>query len=103
TITFESVQRGGLMRRAVHVAFSCCLLLSVARVGLAQNTNSSDIRGTVVDPSGAVLPGTTVTVRNNDTGVVREFVSNGNGLYDTNSILPGNYTITFTKDGFEKL
>jgi hypothetical protein len=44
-----------------------------------------------------------VTVKNNDTGVVREFVTNGDGLYDTNSILPGNYTISFSKEGFQKL
>src|SRR5713226_2770802 len=93
----------GLMRKAVHVAFACFLLLSVARVGRAQNTNSSDIRGTVADASGAVVPGVTVTVKNNDTGVVREFVTNGDGLYDTNSILPGNYTISFSKEGFQKL
>ncbi len=93
----------GVVRKGVHVAFACFLLLSVAHVGLAQNTNSSDIRGTVTDLSGAVLPGATVTVKNNDTGVVREFVSNGDGLYDTNSILPGNYTVSFTKDGFQKL
>ena len=91
------------MRKAVHVAFACCLLLCVANVGLAQNTNSSDIRGTVTDPSGAVLPGVAVTVVNNDTGVSRVFVTNGDGLYDTNSILPGTYTVTFTKTGFQKL
>jgi hypothetical protein len=91
------------MRKAVHVAFACFLLLRMAHLGLAQNTNSSDIRGTVSDSSGAVLPGATVTVKNNDTGVVREFVTNGDGLYDTNSILPGNYTISFSKEGFQKL
>src|SRR5712692_6219808 len=91
------------MRKAVHVAFACFLLLSVAHVGLAQNTNSSDIRGTVADASGAVLPGVTISVKNNDTGVVREFVTNSDGLYDTNSILPGNYTISFSKEGFQKL
>ena len=91
------------MRKAVHVAFACCLLLCVAQVGLAQNTNSSDIRGTATDPSGAVLPGVNVTVTNVDTGVVRDFVTNSDGLYDTNSILPGSYTITFSKDGFQKL
>ena len=91
------------MRKAVHVAFACCLLLSVAHVGVAQNTNSSDIRGTATDASGAILPGVSVTVKNNDTGVVGTFVTNSDGLYDTNSILPGNYTLTFSKDGFQKL
>src|SRR5215467_13020517 len=88
------------MRKAVHVAFACCLLLSVAQVSLAQNTNSGDIRGTVTDSSGAVMQGVTVTVINNDTGVTNKFVTNGDGLYDTNSILPGNYIIEFRKEGF---
>ena len=74
-----------------------------AAIGFGQNTNSGDIRGTVVDPSGAVLPGADVTVTNNDTGVVTKYVTNGDGLYDTNSILPGNYTIVFRKEGFETL
>src|SRR5258708_31440622 len=96
-------QRGEVMRKSFHVAFACCLLLGVAQVGFAQNTNSSDIRGTVTDASGAVLPGVSVTVKNNDTGVVGEFVTNGDGLYDTNLIFPGNYTVTFTKESFQKL
>ena len=88
------------MRKAVHVAFACCLLLSVAHVGLAQNTNSGDIRGTVTDTSGAVMQGVNVTVTNNDTGVVKKFVTNSDGLYDTNSILPGDYSIEFSTPGF---
>jgi carboxypeptidase family protein len=91
------------VRKAVHVAFACFLLLSVAHVGLAQNTNSGDIRGTVTDSSGAVMQGVSVTVTNNDTGVINKFVTNSNGLYDTNSILPGNYTIEFGKAGFATL
>ena len=43
------------MRKAAHAAFACCLLLGLAQVGLAQNTNSSDIRGTVTDSTGAVF------------------------------------------------
>jgi hypothetical protein len=69
----------------------------------AQSINSGDIRGTITDPTGAVIPGATVTVLNNDTGVSLTFTSNGAGLYDTNSIVPGHYTLTFTHVGFEQL
>src|SRR5439155_20271874 len=51
-------------------------------------------------------PGTqalSVTVTSNDTAVIKKFVTNSNGLYDTNSILPGNYTIEFGKPGFATL
>jgi len=69
----------------------------------AQSTNSGDIRGTVTDPSGALIPGVTVTVVNVDTGVSKSFTTNQSGLYDTDSIVTGQYTVTFVKDGFEKL
>jgi hypothetical protein len=42
-----------------------------------------------------------VTVTNNDTGVITTYVTNNDGLYGTNSILPGSYTIQFSKGGFK--
>src|SRR6266496_902116 len=80
-----------------------CLAASVTGVSFGQNTNSGDIRGTVSDASGAAITGATVTVTNTDTGVVTKFVTNNEGLYDTNSILPGSYTISFSKEGFATL
>ena len=68
-----------------------------------QNTNSGDIRGTVTDPSGAVIPGVTVTVLDVDKGDSRTFTTDGAGLYDTGSIVPDHYKLTFTKSGFETL
>src|SRR6266700_2436980 len=79
------------------------LLVCLSGFGFGQNTNSGDVRGTVTDTSGAAISGATVTVTNNDTGVVTKFVTNNEGLYDTNSILPGNYTISFSKEGFGTL
>ncbi len=90
------------MKESVRIAFACLLALCMAGAGRAQNTNSVDIRGTVTDSTGAVVPEVTVTVRNDDTGVSKQFVTNGEGIYDTVSTLPGNYTITFAKAGFEK-
>ncbi|HEY5214433.1 MAG TPA: TonB-dependent receptor [Acidobacteriaceae bacterium] len=68
----------------------------------AQSTNSGDIRGTVTDSTGALLPGVTVTVTNNNTGVTKTLVTNDAGLYDTSSIVVGNYKLTFEKTGFAK-
>ncbi len=91
------------MKKPVCVVLASCLVLCAATICRAQNTNSVDIRGTVTDSTGAVLPDATVTVRNDDTGVSRQFITNGQGIYDTVSTLPGNYTITFGKAGFETL
>src|SRR5216684_1905672 len=68
-----------------------------------QSTNAGDIRGTVTDSSGALIPGVAVTVMNVDTGVSKVFTTNQSGLYDTDSIVTGPYTVSFIKDGFEKL
>lgn len=78
------------------------LLLGASASGFAQSTNSGDIRGTVTDFSGAKIVGATVTVLDNDTGVSKDFTTDAAGLYDTSSIVAGNYTITFTKEGFEQ-
>ena len=69
----------------------------------AQSTNAGDIRGTVTDPSGALIPGVKVTVTNVNTGVTKTFVTNDSGIYDSDSIVTGQYTVTFSKEGFQKL
>jgi carboxypeptidase family protein len=79
------------------------LLIVGSGASFGQSTNSGDIRGTVTDPSGALIPGVKVTVLNVDTGVSKDFPTNQDGLYDTSSIVTGSYQLTFTKDGFEQL
>ena len=64
-----------------------CLLVCMSGLGLAQSTNSGDIRGSVTDDSGALIPDVKVTVLNIDTGVSKEFITNSDGLYDTSSIV----------------
>jgi hypothetical protein len=78
-------------------------VLFLAKPALSQNTNTGEIRGTVTDASGAVVPGVTVTLTNIDTGVTVDFTTNGAGIYDTVSTPPGNYNITFSKEGFKKV
>ncbi|HMF75517.1 MAG TPA: TonB-dependent receptor [Bryobacteraceae bacterium] len=89
--------RASVSRFAAFAALSVCFAHAV----LAQNTNSGDIRGTVTDATGAVVPGVAVTLLNTNTGITRELSTNSAGLYDAVSILPGQYTITFTKEGFQ--
>jgi hypothetical protein len=91
------------MIRRNWLVLVCALYVALSGFASAQNSNSGDIRGTVTDSTGALVPGVDVTVTNSDTGVVNHYVTNSDGLYDTNSILPGNYTLEFSKQGFEKL
>lgn len=80
----------------------CAAFLS-GSFALGQNTNSGDVQGTVTDTSGAVIPGATITVLDVDKGETRTLTSNGAGVYDTGSIVPDRYTLTFTKPGFNTL
>lgn len=90
------------MRKLLHSVLFC-LPMCCTVVSLAQNTNSADIRGSVTDTSGALIPDAAITVLNVDTGVSKDYFTNNDGLYDTSSILPGHYTLTFRKAGFEAL
>ncbi|HEY2472392.1 MAG TPA: carboxypeptidase-like regulatory domain-containing protein, partial [Terracidiphilus sp.] len=54
----------------------------------------------MTDPTGAVIQGVSVSVRDVDKGDVHTFVTDGAGLYDTGSIVPDHYEISFTKEGF---
>ena len=86
--------------RALLVAAA---LFCMVAPGFAQSTNSAELRGTVTDSTGSVIPGTKVTILNTETGVTTDLTTNDAGLYDAVSIRPGKYRVTFAKEGFNRL
>ncbi len=76
-------------------------LLLLAAPALAQQ-GTTEVRGRVIDSQGAILPGVNVTVRNQDTGMFRETVSNADGTYFVSGIVPGRYEISAELQGFKK-
>ena len=83
---------------------SVCMICLHPVVVWGQATNSADVTGSVTDPSGAVVPGVTVIVKDIDKNTERTFVTNDSGLYDTGPLVPSDhYLITFTKEGFATL
>jgi hypothetical protein len=76
------------------------LMLTAALVS-AQSFLGS-ISGTVTDPTGAVIPNTTVTLKSVDTGVVRTTSTNTQGLYSFAALAPGQYRITVEPQKFAK-
>jgi hypothetical protein len=61
---------------------------------------SGQFNGHVVDPSGAVVTGATVTLLDVDTGVARKATTNSAGLYTFPLVAPGNYKLSVGKTGF---
>ena len=91
------------MKYAIRLTLAVCFLAFAVDLSFAQSTNSGDIRGVVLDVTGAAVPDVTVTVVDTDTGETREFTTNESGIYDTVSLRPGTYTVTFSKPGFKKV
>src|SRR5215469_12822876 len=97
------VRKGIVLEARMDIRFTKLAALTVLCTGMAfgQATNSADVTGTVTDTSGAVIPGVTVTVKDLDKGLVRSYLTNDSGLYDTGPVTPDdNYTIEFSKEGF---
>jgi hypothetical protein len=86
----------------VHVvfAFLAVFLLVLPNTAKAQSLTTGAVVGTITDPSGAAVPGATVTLKNNATGVTTTVTSNGTGAYRFSFLNPGNYTVTVNMQGF---
>src|SRR5687768_10856084 len=67
---------------------------------LFAQTTGGVFTGQVVDASGAALPGVTVTVTNDATGVARAVTTGIDGVYRTPTLVPGRYTAAASLDGF---
>lgn len=80
---------------------SLLLILSGA-VALAQTIYGS-ISGTVSDPSGAVIVGARVTIKNLETGLTRETTTNDQGLYRVSTLPVGQYSVQVAASGFRTL
>lgn len=70
-----------------------CASVAMAQVG-------QTINGLVTDSSGAALPGTTIVVHNEKTGVDTTVVSSASGSYTVPYLPPGLYDVTATRSGF---
>lgn len=86
------------------LAPSACIFFVCASTARGQATNSADVTGSVTDPSGAVVPNVTVTIRDVDKNLEHTVATDDSGLYDSGPLVPSDhYVITFKKEGFAAL
>jgi hypothetical protein len=81
-------------------ALLATIILIVPAFLTAQNTVTGALAGTVTDPTGAVVPGAALTLRNNATGESQSGVSNASGVYTFPLLRPGAYSLNVSKTGF---
>jgi hypothetical protein len=77
-----------------------CSLIATAAVARAQQTLGA-LNGTVVDASGAAVPGSTVTVTDAEIGVTRTAKAADNGFFQIFNLPVGTYKVKATHDGFD--
>jgi hypothetical protein len=75
------------------------VLLSISLPAVAQRLDGT-LRGTVVDSSGAVIPGADITASNQETGVQQTTKTTSSGAYVFPNLLVGTYTVRVAAKGF---
>ncbi len=88
------------MQNRGRAAFAVGMILFGLRL-FAQT--SAGINGSVLDSSGALIPGANITVTNLETGAKRETASSNSGAYQLPLLQPGSYTVSVRKQGFKQV
>lgn len=86
-------------RCAVLVALLATVLLSVSAIA---QVDAGAVRGTVTDPSGAVVPGARVTLTNDATGLSLTVTTSADGTFTFDPVKIGPYTVNVEAPGFRK-
>src|SRR5579864_2317089 len=94
------------LRRAARTISSLFLVLLLIVLALSAGSLAQELAatltGTVTDTSGAVVPGATIVVHNNETGAdVRNVTTGNSGSFNITNLSAGRYTVTVNNAGFQ--
>ena len=102
----KTIARKRGMLAQVYVLAAVAAVITITHLftvtGLAQSTFGQFV-GTVKDPSGAVIAGGSVTVKNLATSATRTAVTDSTGSYTIVNLEPGDYEIVMEAAGFQKV
>jgi hypothetical protein len=86
--------------RALAVSFIVLALFALSSISFAQSTTDGAIGGTVMDTSGAAVPGAKVTVKNLGTNAEEVVASDDTGYFRVGKLQPAIYSVTVNAQGF---
>jgi len=92
----------GISHRLLLFIFAAVLAAAPAAWGQAGSATGT-VRGTVLDPAGAIVPNAKVTIENLATGVAVTIVTSADGTYQVPSLNPGTYSVAVEAQGFDRL
>lgn len=91
--------------RAIGLIFTHCVVITflICSQSVLAQTAAARLAGRVTDPQGQVVSQAVVEAVNNDTNVKTTTQTNGEGLYYLSSLLPGDYHLIISKEGFKQI
>ena len=98
---FENLMRPASLRVPLRIATALALLLALTALMWAQIGGGSVV-GVITDPSGAPLPGATITITHVETNVKNTTTTNMGGYYEFPLLPAGRYQIEAEAGGFSK-
>jgi Carboxypeptidase regulatory-like domain len=90
------------VKRMPSWAFAIATLLWGLHIPVFAQGTSGSLTGQVSDPTGAVVPGATVTLTNLGTNYTQTEKADSAGIYFLRPLEPGVYSLTITAPGFDK-
>src|SRR5450631_3335331 len=84
-----------IVRNVLAFVMLACLSLSAQQI-------TGNIRGTITDPSGAVIPGAAVSARQAETGLTRDTTTDHDGNYVLQELPIGHYRLQVSATGFQE-
>src|SRR5258708_3663069 len=90
------------MRKLVSTGSVCIALLLSAGVSLHAQSSAGTVHGTVLDPSGAAIPGAVVEIQNPVSRYDRRATADSQGAFQFTNLPFNNYHLTTTASGFQK-
>jgi len=91
-----------MLRSFTRLLITMMLIAVPGSLSLAGQGGAGHISGQVTDPDGAVIPGATVTIVNQDTLMKREVKSDALGAYSVTGLPEGRYQIAVAAEGFSR-
>src|ERR1700690_4226817 len=89
-----------MLRMSFHVFLIAAIFFALPMEISAQGETTSAIVGQVNDPTNSVIPGATVTITNEETGLKRSGKTNDAGQFNFPQLNPGTYSVQVEATGF---
>src|SRR5258706_11757838 len=90
------------MKNVLALLLTTLILMVMSSTAWGQ-TSTGTIRGTLLDPTGATVPGAEVKVTNLATNVTTTVTSTGAGVYVIPGLIPGDYRVEVGVSGFKSI